>query len=542
MRTIKARYQTVAIESNTEYVFEKDTYQVYQDGLTKKWLYIPNNDHGVKTIATYLTDVENVVLDFNGSTLIFHGRISPFVIERSKNITVKNCRIDYDRPFYTQGKILAVTGDEAEIFIDKQAFPYRVEGDRLIAYGQYWEQSLHTGINLMLEFDEEKRRPAYNAQLKIALFGKDAVVHPESPMPQTAYTVYENARGNLVICGDVQHLSVGNILVITHEERQNNLFYFNDCEGVVVQNIDMITGGSMGLICKTTGNILVDNVRCTLFPESKGFVSTNCDATHFVHCYGMLEMKNCLFENMMDDGTNIHGIFTFVDRIDGQKVVAKLQHFQQVGNNVFAKGDTVKITSADLRTFAKSFTVEEVNVLDERRVELTVRESLQGVEIGFVIDNDKYPEVYIHHCKTGNNRPRGFLINTNKKVVIAHNEFYNSDCAISAYGDTVYWCESTAITDVTIAHNIFRECNYHTGEYTIVCTGNFQSDNVAYYGGGLKVRDNTFVIFTGGIAYLKGLSDASFARNTIVEGKTYAKRYDDVPVCAEQCGKISWEE
>ncbi len=538
MRTITARFNETTIKSNTEYHFEKDVYQVYQDNLTKKMLYIPNNDSGVKTIAIYLTNEENIVLDFGGSTLVFHGRISPFIMENCKNITIKNCRIDYDRPFYTQGKILTVTETEAEIDIDKSLFPYRIEDEKLVAYGKYWEQRLNEGINLMLEFDEVKKSPAYNAQLKIALFGKDAIVNPEAPLPQTIYSVYENEKGNLVIRGDVKHLSVGNVLVITHEERQNSLFYFNDCENIVLQNIDMITSGSMGVICKTTGNVLIDNVRCTVFPESKGFVSTNCDATHFVNCYGLIEIKNCLFENMMDDGTNIHGIFTLVDSVCGQKMVVSLRHFQQVGNNIFANNDKIKVLSADLHTFDKTFTVSNVKMLDEKHIELTVKESTVGVEEGFIVDNDKYPEVYIHDCKTGNNRPRGFLIGTNKKVVISNNEFYNSDCAICSYGDTVYWFESTGIQDVIIENNLFNECNYHTGEYPIIVTGAFTSGNVLHYGGGLKVLNNKFVTFTGGVAYMKLLSDAVFKNNKIVEGNTYKQRFDVIPIYAEKVGTL----
>ena len=48
-------------------------------------------------IAFILKDLHDVTIDFGGAELVFHGRIAPFVLDGCKNVTIKNCKINYDR-------------------------------------------------------------------------------------------------------------------------------------------------------------------------------------------------------------------------------------------------------------------------------------------------------------------------------------------------------------------------------------------------------------------------------------------------------------
>ena len=62
-------------------------------------------------VAFLLKDLRNVTLDFGGAALVFHGKIVPFILDGCENVTIRNCTIDYDRPFYTETHILDVSED-----------------------------------------------------------------------------------------------------------------------------------------------------------------------------------------------------------------------------------------------------------------------------------------------------------------------------------------------------------------------------------------------------------------------------------------------
>ena len=81
----------------TKYVDAKDC--VLYNGV------FSNNDASEKKVAFLRAHEKDVVLDGEKINYIFNGRITPIVVDHCKNVVIKNFNIDFDRPFYTQGKI-----------------------------------------------------------------------------------------------------------------------------------------------------------------------------------------------------------------------------------------------------------------------------------------------------------------------------------------------------------------------------------------------------------------------------------------------------
>jgi len=92
---------------NPVLVFPKGVYHFWPDKAFEKHYFISNNDHGLKRIAFPVIGMENLTIYGGGSEFMFHGRMTPFVIDNSRNITIKNLSIDYGRPFFSQGEIVA---------------------------------------------------------------------------------------------------------------------------------------------------------------------------------------------------------------------------------------------------------------------------------------------------------------------------------------------------------------------------------------------------------------------------------------------------
>lgn len=515
----------LAFENDTTYVIAKGDYSLGVNHTQEKFVYISNNDGGLKNVAFLLENAKNIVLDFSGSTLTFEGRITPFMLLNCENVSLKNVTVQYDRPFFTCGKVLAHGDDYAELFIDKNVFPYRVENGAIIAYGEHWEKSLAEGVNIFIEMDNERKRPAYNTALVLPLVGNQVTRHPTPPLEQSVWRAEELPNGNVVLRGDFRFLTGNNRFVFTHEERWNCDWVAIDSKNLSLENVVMRESGAMGALFQNCENISLNAVVAQAREGEWYLVSTNCDATHYVNCRGKITLENCLFEHMMDDGGNFHGIYTLVQEKRGNTVIARLSHFQQQGVNIYNEGDVIEITSPDMKKRA-DFAVRASKVLSPTEIELTLAGNMDFVGEGYVIDNKTaFPEIYIKNCKTGANRPRGFLLNSNKKTVVEGCTFYNSDVGIAISGDNSYWFEATGVRDVTIKNCVFDNCGYHCSNYSICIRAEISANpTIADYHSGICVQDNLFKTFSGGCVYVANCKDFRFENNVVEKTSAYPLR------------------
>ena len=520
------------IQSDTKYVIDKGDYEIGVSQTHERFLYLSNNDGSVKRIAFLLENLKNVVMDFSGSTLTFQGRITPFIIRDCVNVTLKNFTVAYDRPFFTCGKTLEHGGDYAKIRIDSKKFPYRIENGAMIAYGKYWEKSLAEGINLFIEIDNEHKQPAYNTGIILPLIGNEVTRHPTPPIYQTVWRAEETGEeGVVALYGDFSFLTGNNRFVITHEERWNCVLAAIDSKDILLQDVTILESGAMGALFQCCENVALNGVIARARADEAYLISTNCDASHFVNCRGKVTLENCVFENMMDDGGNFHGIYTVAKGKRENTVIATLSHFQQHGVNVYKAGDIIEISSPDMQK-RKEFTVQSAQPLSPVEILLTLDGDMDFIDEGYIVDNKTaFPEIHIKNCRTGNNRPRGFLLNSNKKTVVEGCTFYNSDVGIAISGDNSYWFEATGVRDVTIKNNVFDNCGYHCSNYAMFVRAEIKANpKIPDYHRGINVKNNLFKTFSGGCAYVANCMDFTFENNVVEKTADFPERSLHAPV------------
>lgn len=522
MNRIAVDFLPNELNSGCRYVVKKGVYHIYEQGLTGKFYYVSNNDCAEKKIRFFAKEKKNVSLDFSGSTLVFHGRISPFFFDSVSDITVKNVKIEYDKPFYTAGKVIKHSDEKIELLINREVFPYRVENGEFIALGENREQNLSSGINLFLEYDKRVKRPAANSFLYLPVIGEKVTFNENAPLKQSHWRA-EEKDGKLFLYGDFSKIIGNDRFVLTHEKRDNNVFTFINCEKILLENVAITDGGSMGALFQNCKNVSVEKMRVKARKGEDYPISTNCDATHFCNCRGDVSIENSVFENMMDDASNVHGIYLKVgEAVDKNALLLKLEHFQQFGVNNFQKGDIVEISSPDMREFSENYTVKNAVLTDKNTIKLEVEEDISGVEKGFVADNlTAHPNVCISGCKTGNNRPRGFLINTNKKAVVKNCVLYNSDCGMEMAGDNSFWCESTGVRNVTIKNNVFKNCGYYGAGYCVVIHADITADpTIPDFHRNVKIVDNDFTYVKKSV-YATNCANLSFEENREEKSKLF---------------------
>ena len=99
-----------------------------------------------------------------------------------------------------------------------------------------------------------------------------------------------------------------------------------------LKNIKVHYAEGMGVVAQRCTDIHLNHVDVCL-PKGKGrYFTTQADATHFVQCRGRIVEENSLYEGMMDDAINVHGVYLRVrERIDSRIHLPEGYHVEYGG-------------------------------------------------------------------------------------------------------------------------------------------------------------------------------------------------------------------
>ena len=224
-------------------VFEKGIYEFWPDLASDKYVFISNNDHGLKSTVFDLSGMENVEIDGQGSQFIFHGYVCPFLLQNAKNIKISNLSIDYARTFHSEATIVKAYQDSLDLSFSEK-YPYKVENNRLVFYD---DKNIQYPFGHLLEFDSAKKEVAYMAldyingveELAVKSLGKGMV------------RIYlKDLRGN-----------VGNTLIFNAKNRLIPAFSISNSEQIEINKVTIFHAGGMGVVAQRSKNILLDGLK-----------------------------------------------------------------------------------------------------------------------------------------------------------------------------------------------------------------------------------------------------------------------------------------
>ena len=494
----------------SELVLPGDTLRIKPGKAYERYEYISNNSPSMKRIAFLLENVKDLKVSGNGTTLLFSGHISPFSLEGCRNITVDNLTIDFTRPFVSEGVITAAGKGWFEV-----QFPewYKVA----LPQGslQFPDDLGETyPFSNLLEFDTGKKEVAYHVH--DYWLGSDT--YPAVKTPEGNYRLYRQDFGDVTI---------GNTMVFGASTRENPAFTLLDCEGFLLENVNLHECCGMGVIAQSSKDIELRKVAVEPTPGSDRIISISADATHFVNCKGYLRMIDCIFKNQKDDATNIHGWYMAVDQIiSTDRLILRWRNDGQFGVRFIKPGMTLELVdSQTLEQYARA-KVKSVSYLNSEYADVTFESPLpSSVKEGDVAaEDDGYPEVLISGCHIGNNRARGLLINSRGKTVIEKNTFHTAGTAILFEGDGRYWYEQSGVRDVLIKNNVFENCMYGAASWgsAVIAVGSGIPDREhSRYHKGIVVEDNVFRGFDSRIVNLYCVDGFTFRNNKIERTEDY---------------------
>ncbi len=449
LRTLKNTTGPCRIE------FEAGRYDFWPDRATEEYLFVSNNDESLKRMAFPIFGFDDLEIDGQGSVFMFHGPMVPFAIRSSNNIRLHNFTIDWARTFHQEALVLdslhhEVTGNSSVDFkIDQTHFPYTVSHEQLVFLGE--SKTTRYDVGNILAFDAERKETAFK-------------VHDNYAVAQW-HRVEELAAGVVRMTANFSDIpKPGQIAAIGGAGRYSPAFTSSDVDGLTIEDVTLHHCGGMGVIAQCTKDIAIRRLKVT--PSEHGgyrrMISATADATHFVNCSGDLLLEDCVFENQLDDATNVHGIYARISRkIAADEVEVELVHGQQLGIDIVQAGDRVEFVACeDLLTYHEA-EVASVDRLNKQFSKVKFTQPIPDtVKAKDVIGSlTKTPDnVTIRGCYSGSNRARGFLLSVASRIIVEGNRFHSPGAAILIAGDANYWFESGAVRDVTIRDNHFDNC------------------------------------------------------------------------------------
>lgn len=548
-------------KGNVHIHFEKGRYDFFPENAVTEFLSMSNNDSGDRKVAFLIKGMKNVTISCDSAEFMFHGAIVPFAVKNSTEVTIGGpLSIDYDYPWTFEGQVVSNDPDRMTFVV--KVFPdnkYRIDGDRLYFGGYDWEYPMAENI----VFDPETRRPVYNTAIY------------EHAYRAGDLKARELSDGLVEFSGLIAREvpPVGSIWDDKGPMELNRSypgFAILQSKNVKVHDIHIRKAGAMGLIAEFSENITVCGVSTAGDPDSKRMITISADATHFVDCTGTVTLEDCTFESMLDDATNIHGVYMKVDSLTSPTAVrASFGHFQQEGNHFADAGDTIRFVDRKSLRPVGTAVLERITRDSRNSYELETGfdfSAYSGNISDLVAENiSRGCDAVIRNCTIRYNRARSLLLSTPGDVLVENCDFSSMMAGIRICGDANYWFESGNTRNIIIRNNRFTDGGLGGGNPQAILqidpiipvnargTDFFYHDRIVFTGNtintfdcqaiyGLSVRDleitgNTFIDSGSYQPIFPGLSviDLQNCGNVVIRGNDFSRWKPDATISIHDC-------
>ena len=470
--------------------FEPGVYHFYGTYAGEYECNISNHSpNGRKKVIFPIIGYSDFRIQADDCLFIIHDFCIPFVIAESENITVTGPTIEAVDVQSAQGTVVKGNNADFTVKMDGSDRWDVKRGVLVFPYG-----SAYTECDNYILFDSEGNR--------ISGVGDHGY-----------YKILAEKQGEdrIVLQNRFSVSEAGQRVAFYGGERRTCVFFLRGSSGIQLGNITVTRHTGMGVIAQVCENISIENLN--VIPKTGNVISTEADATHFVNCSGIITLKNCVFENMMDDALNVHGIFTKIVKSSPGEIVVRYMHSEAKGIDIYRKGDVISVCDKDTVLPIGTFTVKEVENLNSDAVRLSFEDNFSAEE-GMVIENlTRQPKVYMSGCKVKNNRARGILLGSKGKIIISENYFRTEDPAVLFECDSKYWFESGSVNDVYIEGNIFDNCASGCGKAIIETVPRNKMVPGRYFHGAIRLLENKVLSGNPIFAFISNAKEVSILEN-----------------------------
>ena len=468
-------------------------------------------------------------IDGDGSALLFSSRTrSPAVISATdpprdftpsfqftdcRGVSIHDFSVDYPRPPFSQGKVIAVGRLSFDLRVDPE-FP--VTGaepvDAFADYDPKTKLMAHDGVDSF-----------YNVA------GLTLVA------PQTLRVALKSPVA----------LHEGALVLLRHPARGSDVFMVSGGSDFRFSRLKLFAAPGMGIMADRCDNIGVDDLQVDIAPNSSRLMSLNVDAVHFADCSGSMSVTQCRFRGMGDDAINCHSLYFKVkDRVDRRTVAVGGRGPQPVlASELPHATDQLRLFDGrDYREIGK-FRLEGASVKGSSS-HLTFTQALPP-EVGpgaLVHVCNRSPVTTVRDCRFLGNRARAILVHENADIVGNTIE----DCSLAGIlliCDSP-WQEGPPVRNVRIEGNRFSHCSYswphaRRGVITLDKEPGFPADAIpkVKIHRDVRILNNVFGSTDGAAVYCVAASNLKIAGNRFDRTWLGNAGHEPEAVILKRCGE-----
>ncbi len=513
-----------ATDKDIKLVFEPGNYKFLPFFAKERYCFITNHENGLKRIIFDFQNLNSVEIEGNGAKLIFHGLCAPFIFQNCAKVAMKDITIDWDKPFDFVGEVIAVNPKEGwrDIKPINNDVNWNVTNGKLNfpnIDGLVFSEPGHT-----LAFDPKTKAVAYGAW--------DIESNPSK--------VEKLPNGNLRFHEKLKNYpSIGSLLNSSGVKSQNR--YSAAVWGIASKNItlnNVVVNYSLGMGFMFEKSENISLIKCGVYlpNNTNRVVASNADATHFCNCKGEILVENCRFENMLDDGTNVHGTYMPIDKIIDQHTVrVKFGHSQQQGFDFADPTDKVWFIQQPNPQRGEENEVLKTGVINEDYIEIGFKNPLpEGLKVGDIIENKTWnPTFTMRNSVIKNNRARSIVLKSPLKTVIENNEFSSMMSAVLLRGETSFWYESGEVEDLVIKNNLFKNVAQGGPEHAVLNVSPRLGSGFGQthlYDRNIQFINNTIETFDNRIVWADRVDGLTIKGNQITKTHDFKPQYPNAPM------------
>lgn len=517
-------FERARVEKAEGVCFPAGIYHFYPEGTSEKHCFFSNNDSGLKKIVFLLEKLDGFTLAGDQAQFIFHGRLSPIVACRCRNLTLKGISIDFAESFVSDATVIAADESSMDLQIDN---PHWVENGHLRFFDDSYDAE--TGTMRLLRFDPVRREPA-----------PDAV---DRRCSRHGVTDLGNGKVRLPL----RAANPGDTLVLKHQLRYNPAIVCSYSTGIRLQEVTVHHSGGMGFLAQCCKDVELNRFNVTPSLRYSRLVSASDDAVHMSECRGDITIENCILENQWDDAVNVHGVYRLYRRRNVGKEsfeFLETRHYQQFGLETAVPGDILEFIKTDTLKTSHTAAIKSADQLNQQMTRIEFSEPLPpDVADGDAVRNltAARTTLVIRNSIIRRNKPRGILVSGIEKAVIENNYFHTAGAAIYISGDANFWFEAGPVGEVRIVGNTFENCNFMQR-----ATGNTVIDIVPeipriepdfHYHGSIYINHNRFITDKANVVHAVSARYLEFRDNEIIIGHFQEPSHN--MVVGINCGEIN---
>ncbi len=545
LKAIKEKYGN---DAQLTLKFKKGVYEFQDTDCVAREYYVSNHDQDQpKRIGIDLEGWKNLTLDACGAEMLCYGRMLPLALGNSENCTIKNLSVDFAEPHIVQVEIVKNDAEKGITFRPANWVNWRlVEGRNFETFGKGWKDQQRAGI----AFEKDSHHMVYNT----------------SDLGIPAHDIEDLGNGTLLAPHwRDQRLVEGTIVAMRTYGRPAPGIFLYENKNTTLTKVNVHYAEGMGLLAQRCDGVTLKNFNVCLRKDGGRYFTTQADATHFSQCKGHIKSTGGLYEAMMDDAINIHGVYLKVmGRKDDKTLICDFRHYQAYGFPWGDVGDSVIFVRSEImQEIGEANVIASIEPADGKikgtksyviSFEKPVPEGIGTDGKGYGIENLTWtPTVEFSNNVVRNNRARGALFSSPRRTVCENNLFdHTSGTAILLCGDCNGWYESGAVRDLLIRNNTFINALTCMFQFTNAVISiypeipNLKEQTEAFHGGSessIRIENNLFKAFDAPLLYAKSVKGLTFLNNKLVKTTDYAPfHWNKQTICLENVTDADVEE